>query len=78
MTQNRPRNRSERRSQAHGPAYQNVAPATWLVTCAVEEARKRGYMSRTDTHGMRQSEYNDYVDLCRREWGVLEWEADQT
>lgn len=73
----RPRNRSERRAQGgRGPAFCNVAGATWLVTCAVEEARKRGYMSRRDTQGMRQAEFNDYQELCRREWGVTDWEPE--
>lgn len=66
-------NRQERRTNKGGPAFRNVAGATFLVTVAVEEARQRGQMSRRDTSGMRVGEVNDYVDLCRREWGVTEW-----
>lgn len=52
-----------------------LAAATMTVTCALEEARKRGMMSQRDTQSMNRAEFNSYVALARTEWGVTEWEA---
>lgn len=53
-----------------------VAAATMTVTVALEEVRKRGYLHRDDTRYMTHAEYNDYVNLAKRELGVTEWEPE--
>lgn len=53
-----------------------VAAATMTVTVALEDVRKRGYLHRDDTRYMTQAEYNDYVDLAKRELGVTEWQPE--
>jgi hypothetical protein len=53
-----------------------VAAATMTVTVALEEVRRRGYLHRDDTRHMTHAEYNDYVDLAKRELGVTEWQPE--
>ena len=57
-------------------AVRHVAAATMTVTVALEEVRKRGFMSRDDVRYMTTSERNDYIDLAKRELGVESWEPD--
>jgi len=61
------------RKQFKGAGF-NLEAANMSVTCAVEEARKRGYLSPRDCEGLTHAETDQYMRLCRMEWGVTEWE----
>jgi len=74
MEQSSLSSRKQRRAKLNGPALKNVAAATWLVTVMVEEARKRGFMSRRDTERMSDAEVNSYITLCSQEWGITGWD----
>jgi hypothetical protein len=43
------------------------------VTVAVEEARKRGALSKLDTKYLSDAEAAEYVNLAAREWGITSW-----
>jgi len=58
------------------PAMCNIEAATMTVTVAIEEARRRGMMSRRDLNYMTPPERTAYVSLCNKEWGVREWEPE--
>jgi hypothetical protein len=70
MTKNR---KSENQFRGAGICLEAT---TMTVACALEEVRKTGYMSRRHTESMNQAEYNQYIDLAWREWGVREWAED--
>lgn len=55
-------------------AGHHVEAANMTVTCAVEEARKRGMLSPRDCLDMTAAEMRQYESLARREFGVTEWE----
>lgn len=57
-------------------AGHHLAAANMTVTCAVEEARKRGMLSTRDTGTMTEAEHRQYVDLSRREFGIVDWERE--
>lgn len=56
------------------PAMRHLSAANMTVTVAIEEARKRGLMHRSDVRSMNANEYAQYVELCAREWGVTAWD----
>jgi len=58
-------------------AGHNIAAANMSVTVAVEEARKRGYLSPRDCERLTHAETDQYMDLARREWGITEFESTE-
>jgi len=74
MTQTRSKKTAKKFKKCAGRC---IAPATFTVTVALEEVRKRKYLSKNDVQHMSQAEYNSYLDLADREWGVTQWEPEK-